>query len=486
MKKEKILVVDDEEVIVSLAERILQREGFETAVASNCKEALSLLEEHNIDLLITDIKMPGMSGMDLLQQFKAKWPENAAIIVTGYGTIEMALDAMQRGADGFILKPFGHNDLMTVVNNAMEKMRLIEENVRLKSLLPLFETSRRMVQEVNTDNLLKYVAHVATGETGADYISIMLKKNNGSFAQKIQRGLDGLPEKGMIAALGEEMAMKAAKTGKHIVLKKGAPGNELDPIMVEGEMTSMTFPLQVKDEVFGAINLAKLGKIENEPDQGNIDLVGILASQASVALKNAMLIEDLHELFISSIKSFSETIDTKSPWTAGHSERVTRYALLIGKALNFNEDDLYHLELAGLLHDIGKVGTPESILNKAGKLTKVEFQQMKKHPVAGSAIISHIKQMQSIIPAVRHHHERYDGGGYPDGLKGREIPLLARILSVADSFDAMKADRPYREGRTLAFIINEFQVNAGKQFDPEPVEALLKIIEKEEEMLMKV
>jgi len=484
MKKEKVLIVDDEEVIVSLAKRILQKEGYQSTVASNAEEALSILEENSVDLLITDIKMPGMGGMELLQRYKARWPENAAIIITGYGTIEMALDAMQHGADGFILKPFGHADLMAVVKSALEKMRLIRENVRLKSLLPLFETSMKMVQEVNTDHLLKYIAQVAIRETSADYISIMLNDEKGSFSQKIEHGLDKVREKVSIAELGEKMSRKVAETGRHMVLKEDSSESEFSLSTVKADVSLMAFPLQVKGEVFGAINLTKLGKGKFEVDKGDVDLVGILASQASVALKNAMLIEDLRELFISSIKSFSATIDTKSPWTAGHSERVTSYALFIGKELNFNEHDMYNLELAGLLHDIGKVGTPEGILNKTGKLTKQEFSLMRKHPVAGSTIISHIKQMQSIIPAVRHHHERYDGAGYPDGLKGKKIPLLARVLSVADSFDAMKADRPYRGGRTRDFIINELRINAGKQFDPEPVDALLKIVEKEDQSLI--
>ena len=175
-------------------------------------------------------------------------------------------------------------------------------------------------------------------------------------------------------------------------------------------------------------------------------------------------------------ESLSSAIDAKSPWTAGHSERVTKYALQIGKEMGLSEKELKDLELAGLLHDVGKIGTYESILDKPGKLTDEERAIMRQHPAKGAEILAPIKQWKDIIPGVKYHHEFYDGTGYPEGLKGEAIPLHARILTVADTVDAMGADRPYREGRAMDVIIAELKRCSGTQFDPKVAEAFLKFV----------
>ncbi len=474
MAGETILVVDDEKNILALSKKILRNGGFEVKTASSGEEALTLLDSEPVDLLLTDIKMPGMSGLELLKRFKKQSPDNAAVIFTGHGTIDMTLEAMRIGADGFVLKPFTKSELMDTINNAVEKMRLMRENIRLKSLLPLFEASRRMVEKIDRLELLEYVVNVASKETGADSASIMLMDANGAFKTEIQKGLKKKDEKDMVAGFSEMIAKKAASKGQTILLEQENPENDLSEEMKESNiLSSVTLPMKMKGELLGVMNLTNLEGNNSLSEKGVADFMGILAAQASAALKNAMLIADMHDLFMSFIRSLSTAIDTKSPWTAGHSERVTEYALLIGGKLGLSANDMKTLELAGLLHDIGKIGTPEAILNKAGPLTTKEYGKMKQHPAAGAKIISHIGQLNDIVLPVRHHHERYDGCGYPDGLTGEKIPALARILSVADTYDAMKADRPYREGRPMDFIINELKSNVKKQFDPEPVEALL-------------
>ncbi len=196
--------------------------------------------------------------------------------------------------------------------------------------------------------------------------------------------------------------------------------------------------------------------------------------------------EKLKELFLGTVKSLSSAIDAKSPWTAGHSERVTKYTLYIGKEMGFSEKELKELELAGLLHDIGKIGTYEAILDKPGKLTDEELNLMRQHPTKGAEILEPINQFKNIIPGIKHHHEFYDGTGYPDGLKGDAIPLFARILTVADTVDAMSAERPYRKGKPMDAIIAELKKCAGTQFDPEVVNMFLKVVKKGGELIRKV
>lgn len=187
---------------------------------------------------------------------------------------------------------------------------------------------------------------------------------------------------------------------------------------------------------------------------------------------------ELKELYEGLIHSFVNTLDAKSPWTKGHSERVTNYSLAIAKEMKLKDKDIDTLRTAALLHDIGKIGTYDVILDKPGKLTTEEFALVKTHPAKGEEILRPIRQLQNILPIIRHHHERIDGKGYPDGLKGKEIPFRARILHVADSFDSMTADRPYRPSPGREYAISELKRHSGTQFDPQVVEAFLRVLEK--------
>lgn len=201
-------------------------------------------------------------------------------------------------------------------------------------------------------------------------------------------------------------------------------------------------------------------------------------SSAVNRMRNTILgqMDDLDRLFRGTVTALAAAIDTKSPWTRGHSERVTSYSLALGAGLGLPETDLRTLELAALLHDIGKIGTYEAILDKAGKLTEEELKTIRQHPSKGAEILSPIKHLENIVPLVRGHHESYDGSGYPDGLRGEEIPIMARILAVCDSYDAMTADRPYRKGRDKDEAVAELKRCGGIQFDPDVVNTFIKVL----------
>ncbi len=246
-----------------------------------------------------------------------------------------------------------------------------------------------------------------------------------------------------------------------------------DRLLKAGYLSHIRVPLIVKSEITGVLNLSSRRPAAFGPE--DLSTLEKLSSQIVVALENSRLVTDLEKLLISTIKTLSETIDAKSHWTRGHSERVTAIALRLGVKMGFREDRLRDFEIGGLLHDIGKIGTYEDILNKPGKLTAEENKQLRKHPIKGAEILSNIRQFEHIIPIVRHHHEFYDGTGYPDGLKGEAIPLEARILTVADTVDAMASDRPYRKGLPMDVIFDELRRFSGKQFDPEVVRAFLEL-----------
>ena len=177
--------------------------------------------------------------------------------------------------------------------------------------------------------------------------------------------------------------------------------------------------------------------------------------------------DKLEQAYMESIETLRYTVEAKDPYTKGHSDRVAEYSVLIGKSLNLSEEELKNLKIGGLFHDIGKIGVPDSILLKESRLDDEEYSQIKNHPLIGVHILSNATIFQDIIPIVKHHHERFDGKGYPSQLSGKDIPYLARIVSIADSFDAMTSKRSYRNALPLEVVKNEFLKNIGTQFDPE-------------------
>ncbi|MBM4137475.1 MAG: HD domain-containing protein [Nitrospira sp.] len=188
--------------------------------------------------------------------------------------------------------------------------------------------------------------------------------------------------------------------------------------------------------------------------------------------------KELKEIYKAIILSFANAIDAKSRWTKGHSERVTNYAIAIAKEIGLKAKDIETLRIASLLHDIGKIGTYDVILDKPGRLNDEELALVRMHPVKGEEILKPVRQLQQIFPIIRHHHERIDGNGYPDRLRGEEIPFFARIVHVADSFDSMTADRPYRPAPGKEYAVSELKKYSGTQFDPRAAEAFLRVLDK--------
>lgn len=192
-------------------------------------------------------------------------------------------------------------------------------------------------------------------------------------------------------------------------------------------------------------------------------------------LKNAN--DMLEKAYLESIQTLRYTVEAKDTYTRGHSDRVSEFSVLIGKKLNLPEEDLKNLKIGGLFHDIGKIGVPDSILLKESRLTDDEYSEIKNHPSIGAHILSTATIFKDIIPIVKHHHERYDGHGYPAQLKGEDIPYLARITAIADSFDAMTSRRTYRDSLPLETVISEFEKCKGTQFDSEITDVFLDILE---------
>lgn len=235
-------------------------------------------------------------------------------------------------------------------------------------------------------------------------------------------------------------------------------------------------PIETTEGIIGVIYADMIGESEAFAKH-DLELLAAVATQAGVAIQRVQLADRLRQLLSGTVRALVATIEAKDEYTRGHSERVTVYACQVGRAMGLDESEIRTLELAGFLHDVGKIGVPERILRKPGILTAEEYKVVQQHPTLGEAIVRNIEGAEGIARSVRHHHERWDGKGYPDGLAESNIPLLARILAIADTFDAMSSPRSYRDAINSKAVLDEIRRTSGKQFDPTVAEAFLKEVE---------
>jgi putative nucleotidyltransferase with HDIG domain len=245
------------------------------------------------------------------------------------------------------------------------------------------------------------------------------------------------------------------------------------------EKAHLSLPLAVEGhQPMGAITLGP--KLKGLYRSGDIKMLVTLCSYSALLLESGRLYEGLEVLFFSTVKSMVEAIDAKDPRTRGHSERVRAYSLKMAQKMDMKAEDQKLLELAALLHDLGKIGLPDAILNnEKSRLTEEQWQLVKQHPEIGVSILSHVAQLKDILPAIGQHHERYDGLGYPRGVKGQDISLFARIIAVADAYDAMTTQRTYRPIFDNRLALEEIRQNSGRQFDPLAVDIFLQSIKEE-------
>jgi putative nucleotidyltransferase with HDIG domain len=320
--RRRVLIVDDDHLVRDALRFALEDAGYDVWAVAHGADALAVLESQAVDIVLSDIFMPGMNGFELLKQIRQRRPDVPVILVTGFGNIEMARQALKEGATDFITKPY----------NVSEIPILIERNLMRHTI----ESSR-------------------------------------------------------------------------------------------------TRDLQ----------------------------------------------EEVRRSYRATLEALLAALDTRDTETEGHSERVAAYTMLIAQQLNLSEAELQHIEHGALLHDIGKIGVPDHILYKPGPLTPEEWEVMKQHPVIGYKMCMKIEMLRPAAPIVLHHHERWDGRGYPYGLNGAEIPLGARIFAIADTLDAMTSDRPYRKALSFAQAREEIERCASSQFDPELVRVFLELPEEQ-------
>jgi response regulator RpfG family c-di-GMP phosphodiesterase len=460
----RVLVVDDEKFIREILAEFLGMEGYVVRTAEDGSSALTELSRSHYDLVISDLKMPKMGGMELLEAMNKVAPNALTVIMTGFGTVETAIDAMKRGAYDYVLKPFKVEEVTMIVQRGLEKQRLSAENLRLKEALGLYKVSEAIAASLSLDEVLSTVAESALLEMHADLVATWLD-DSGSFFERQHIVSPELKAPVRISAL-DPAALAAHFAGSSTLVEQGNKGMRFFAGPVEPALQSFTaVPLKMKQRLFGWIAVASVttGK---RFDEGRRKLLSIIGSRAAAAIENARLYEDLRATFQQTIQGLAKAIDKMDRYTAGHSDRVAMYATYLALRLGLSVEEIEIVRQSALMHDIGKIGCVLN-LNKPGKLSAEEYEIFKKHPGYGRDILDPIKFLHPLIPGVHLHHERWDGRGYPLGLRGKEVPLMARIIAVADTYDAMTSDRAYRRALPHEIAVAEIDRCAKSQFDPD-------------------
>jgi response regulator RpfG family c-di-GMP phosphodiesterase len=471
----RVLVVDDEKVIREILADFLSLEGFQVAVASDGVVALEHLSKAPFDMVISDLKMPNMGGLELLAHIQKKHEDLLTVIMTGFGTVETAIEAMKKGAYDYILKPFKVEEVVHIVQRGFEKQRLISENVRLREIISLHALSEQLQASLSLDEIVQSTLSACIKNAKIDLVALYLRnKNTGEFEQHNFLAGQNVPPNADIGQINFPVMLNEVEKKGSILLHSDSIAQYF--VSLPKNITSfLCIPLVARQRTIGLLVFHSYST-DSAFTEGQRKLTSMLGSRAAAAIDNALLYRNLQLTFRQTIQGLARAIEAMDNYTAGHSDRVTVYARITAEALNESQDQVELVTQASILHDIGKLGCHAN-LNKPGKLTVKEYEIFKAHPSFGKDILAPITFLKSIIPGVHHHHERWDGKGYPLRLKGKEIPKIARILTVADSYDAMTSNRAYRRALEHSVAVRELKRCSSSQFDPTIVEAFLTAIE---------
>ena len=651
MRKSKALVAEDETVVRRLCGRILEGLGYQTVMASHGLEALRAVEGESFEVVITDLRMPDLDGIQLLKAIKRNSPETDVIVITGYASVENAIEALKEGAADYLRKPFSADELQMVIQKCESKRRLAEEKSNLqemvgiyelsttlsstislgdimglfldlttrilrssKALLFLLESSSGMlyvagckglpeqeykglriglgetslaralarekpslVEDLAGDPLLSKLSQngkttkgllcaplVARGkitgglllyprESGSAFgpndervLSIMAcqaavaienaqlleshqrriveltkineitrflesRPDEPTFFSSLAQSLEGLvdyhicaflvpsPEGGkltifaslpltegvkqelkekMVQELGKHSNGKAGMRELEVTLSPQGLSPTTPPLAHLG--ATLVLPLTIKEDQNGVIAFVRA---KEEPfDPVSLKAIHIITRIISLALENRKVYRGIPNEYLAVVRALSAVLEAKDPSTRDHSFYTAKYAKSLALRLGLAQVEVDKIIVAALLHDIGKVGISEFILGKTERLSPEEYQSMKRHPAIGARILESVDFPWDLKPLVLSHHEHFDGNGYPSGLKGEEIPLGSRILTIAEAYEMMIAGRPYQKALTRSEAAQELMKCAGTHFDPQLIPFFLETLaEKGEE-----
>lgn len=466
----RLVVIDDEKYICDIIAESLVAEPYTVTTFTDPGAAMVWLGDHPVDLVLTDLVMGERSGVDVLQAARAHHADAVVILMTAHPTVQTAISVLKQGAYDFLVKPFKLEVLKAVIKRGLNHQKIARENLSLRSQVEFLRAAGSFAAGVDLDTYLSHVLASCKTEMGATAAALVeINPDNGRVIRTL---VD--PDTGEYddEILSEDL------------IKLYAPGDGAQPRVSTSRLrvndrtivrTLVTSPILVREQLCGVITTLVLDRFERVfPAQ--LSALSILTNAASAAIANHRLYQELQQSYLQAIRALANAIEARDQHTKGHTDRVIHLALPMAHALGWSSAQIHALVMGCTLHDIGKIGVPDSILNKPDRLTEDERTQMFNHPQVGLKIVSGIDLFKPAIPFIASHHERFDGTGYPKGLGGDAIPIEGRLLAVADTFDAIMSDRPYRRGATLQVAVAEILANSGRQFDPALVSLFLGIL----------
>jgi response regulator RpfG family c-di-GMP phosphodiesterase len=488
-----VVCVDDDNAFLSSLEqslpgRLAGRTPFETTFEflNDPREAVELLaeceeESTSIAMIVTDHVMPELTGVELLGRVKKAAPFAVRVLLTGQAGMQEVVSAVNaRTLDHYISKPIadldqfshtlGHllNEYDLSARNRLRSWHTYEEYQFVNAL-----ARKKTLSEV-LDRIVGFVATMLEAER----VSLMLCEG-GELKIRAARGLPDDVVKSTSVPVGSGIAGQVFAKGAPLYvtdageLAEGSPVRS--PCSVFASVPLIVAPMTMQERPLGIINVTD--RAGDKPlTRSEMMFLSHAADAASIAVSNHLERQQREEANFDTIRSLDLALEAKDRYTRGHSERVALHSVMIAEVLGLGDAEIEMLERAATMHDVGKIGVPEEIIHKPAALTAAEFEHVRKHPVIGERIVSQLTFMTECLPVIRGHHERLDGGGYPDGLEGEVIPLGARIIAVADSYDAMTSERPYRSPMAQAEALAELERCVGTQFDPACVRALVEVV----------
>jgi len=380
------------------------------------------------------------------------------------------------------------SELVNANSRLMELRRELSRRVRqkTKALSFLYKIERDVSTKLDLDQVLKLVVERVSSVLNVGICSILIiNDKTGRLSIKSAKGLEQKIVKEMELEVGNKISGWVAKYNKPVLVRNIEKDSRFAKRNEEKyyNKSFMSVPLAIRNKVIGVLNVnnKKSRRIFNQED---FRLLKQIAAQVAIVIENTKLYETLSNLYMHTITALAATIDARDHYTRRHSEMVAKYAGAIAEEMRLPPERVEIIRQASRLHDIGKIGVHDFILLKRGKLTQEEWEEVKLHSVKGAEILEPLVVfLNGAVDMVRHHHERYDGRGYPDRYKNGEIDMGARIMAVADAFDAMLSERPYRKAYSKKRAIEELVENSGTQFDPEVVETFLKVLDRRPELI---
>ena len=496
----KILIVEDDVMLGELLQECLQRlEHERVRVCLTGQEAFNVLNEEAFDCAFVDLRLPDIDGLRLLTEIKERDHGLPVVMMSGFPTMEYTIEAMRKGASDFLTKPFTLQDVALTLQRIMKERQLLLHNLslqleiqarkelegvnrelesRVNEQVRLFHISREIDEIRSSDDLYPRIVQLASSLESVEKVSFFLVPQDRS-------SLVGMASCGWKPEDCWPQRLGLSDNWMQELLGNGASHVVIGPDQIQGsfenapqtDRTLSCWPMRIRGEPFGVLMAFHRQGCPTLPSE-EMRLFDFLIRKAAFAIENMALYESLISNFYGILKSLVNALEAKDLYTGKHSERVTRYAIEVARILGCSGAQLESVQTVGYLHDIGKIGVADSILNKPGPLTVDEYEMVKKHPVIGESIVSELGLSLEERSIIRHHHERWDGAGYPDGLSSEDIPLLARIVSVVDAFDAMTSKRAYRNAMSHEESIAELLKNRGKQFDPSALDAFLEVVKK--------